>query len=81
LGIIIAFSGKGASLYFARVIMIKIAAQIGGKIQQHVRHAVEANEFSTPANRRATPRPHQVPASQAEETYDDTDSDDDDQLE
>jgi len=55
--------------------------RIGGKIQQHVRHAVEANEFSTPANRRATPRPHQVPASQAEETYDDTDSDDDDQLE
>ena len=52
--------------------------RIGGKIQQHVRHAVEANEFSTPANRRATPRPHQV---DDEETYEDSDSDDDDQLE
>ena len=36
LAIIVAFTGKGASLYFARVIMIKIAAQIGGKVQQQI---------------------------------------------
>ena len=51
LGIIIAFSGKGASLYFARVIMIKIAAQIGGKIQQQIAQNILSTDIQTLDNR------------------------------
>ena len=51
LGIIIAFTGKGASLYFARVIMIKIAAQIGGKIQQQIAQNILSTDIQTLDNR------------------------------
>tara|TARA_B100000767_G_scaffold117404_1_gene112129 strand:- start:9579 stop:11321 length:1743 start_codon:yes stop_codon:yes gene_type:complete len=51
LAIIVAFTGKGASLYFARVIMIKIAAQIGGKVQQQIAQNILTTDIQTLDNR------------------------------
>ena len=34
LGIICAFSGKGLSLYFARINIIKVGSRIGGELQK-----------------------------------------------
>ncbi|MDA7606763.1 ABC transporter ATP-binding protein/permease [Pelagibacteraceae bacterium] len=51
LAIIVAFSGKGASLYFARVIMIKIAAQIGGEVQQQIAQNILTTDIQTLDNR------------------------------
>ena len=51
LGIIVAFAGKGTSLYFARVIMIKIAAKIGGEIQGQIAQNILSTDIQTLDNR------------------------------
>ena len=51
LAIMVAFTTKGVSLYFARVIMIKIAAEIGGEIQSKISQNILITDIQTLDNR------------------------------
>jgi len=51
LAIIIAFSAKGLSLYFARINVIKVGASISGKLQEEIAQNILTSDMSTLENR------------------------------
>ena len=51
LAIIIAFSAKGLSLYFARINVIKVGASISGKLQQEIAQNILTSDLATLENR------------------------------
>ena len=51
LAIIIAFSAKGLSLYFARINVIKVGASISGKLQEEIAQNILTSDLATLENR------------------------------
>ena len=51
LGIICAFSGKGLSLYFARINIIKVGSRIGGELQKKIADNILFSDIQTLDNR------------------------------
>ena len=51
LAIIIAFSAKGLSLYFARINVIKVGASISGKLQEEIAQNILTSDLTTLENR------------------------------
>ena len=51
LAIIIAFSAKGLSLYFARINVIKVGASISGKLQEEIAQNILTSDMATLENR------------------------------
>jgi len=51
LGIVCAFSGKGLSLYFARINIIKVGSRIGGELQKKIADNILFSDIQTLDNR------------------------------
>ena len=51
LGIICAFAGKGLSLYFARISIIKVGSRIGGELQKKIADNILFSDIQTLDNR------------------------------